>query len=285
MNIDNKVMNAFRIALLASISLASSRAVANDGPPAYIFDFLAEQDGQNVVLSAVLAGNIGTGGAVPVSRFDLEAGTEHSIGDMVDDGVLFDTRPTGLCNDYDPAPIPVETICEEHPEVCVDCDEDGESECYPDCSTCGDMDSGDIYPNCGDLSFYCDDCDGDEVPECFGGCMMGHYYAIVDECVPPGEYEYSIRAYAAMGEAHQTVTISVVDVRFDECDETANDAVGGDDEDACGMLGSDSTGCSFGGTARRGGLFARLFHLVSSTMIAPPESPSFAKPRRAVREP
>jgi len=52
---------------------------------------------------------------------------------------------------------------------------------------------------CDDQPEECEDCDEDGVPECYGSCVERYWIGVVDECAPPGYPVYQLLCYSGSG--------------------------------------------------------------------------------------
>jgi hypothetical protein len=239
----------FVLILSTSLVLFSHRAFANDGPPAYIYELTAKQVGQDVIVTPALACSNGCYGA-KLTRSKLPSTLEILVSDQIwmsEEKV--GRKTTDICSysgeeqeDY----ISIEELCSKRGEVCVDCDDNGVNECYPDCESCENYEDEEAYvwlPDCErfpfkESPFSCKDCDEDGVPECEGFCPSAIYYEVLDYCVPPGDYLYKMSAFSGGGGEIKQVEISVVDNSFSDCsfdidihEETEDDCDAGAQDD------------------------------------------------------
>jgi hypothetical protein len=229
------------VALLGAALALPGLSAANDGPPARIWDLVAGQEGQDVVLSF---------GVSPASespsftvRREPAGGGEGVDLELVAGDNLATTgeAPTEDCHYYsEPDGFYGEDLCQSHPELCVDCDEDEQPECFSDCETCP------TWIPCSAVPQLCTDCDGDGEPECTAGCEQADLWEVIDRCVPPGDYSYTVFAETVVGADTKAVGIAVEDLGYADCADDPDDD-GGPAEGPDGEGGGG--GCAVTGRA------------------------------------
>jgi hypothetical protein len=182
-------LDAWLAWVTTALLTATGAAHANMGPPAYVVDLTATQEGQDVVLTVGLVEENGSTG--PIIRIDNETDEEVVIGEKEHDSVPTETRVSARCAWYsiDVSPyidVNEAQYCPEHPDECTDCD-------------------------------------GDELPECLIGCAEANYYLFRDRCVPPGSYTYEADVSALGGGMFKTIEVDVTADSYDVCSAPVED--------------------------------------------------------------
>jgi hypothetical protein len=249
---------AMSAALLGAVLAAPEPAAANDGPSARIWDLVVAQSGQDVLVSF---GVSPASGSLTFSvRREPAAGGEGIDLDLEEGDNLSSAgeEPTEDCGYYsEPEGFYFEDLCSSHPVLCVDCDEDETPECFEDCEICP------TWISCADVPALCTDCDGDGQPECTAGCEWAEVWEVIDRCVPPGSYTYSVFAETVVGSNTEAVDVEVDDFGYEDC---ASDTDGGDDPADDSDAGDPGGGCSVSGRPGAGGRSAHalLVMLISA---------------------
>lgn len=192
----------FQLPLLLVFLSSAPETLADSGPKPWIHSLIQKGQDVEVTFEAVdeyfyYYGAPAEGMPMSVYRrigVNFPAGATKVFDDTLSpedatysiDGCAFYEKPHN---------IPTKTIvqlCEEYPQACLDCDEDGDPECFEQCGQCWDTDRKVDAANCESFPFQCFDCDGDCVGECPFGCSPYHYFVIVDKCVPARRYKYTL---------------------------------------------------------------------------------------------
>jgi hypothetical protein len=223
-----KINTTISIIILLYALVSPAGALANDGPELSVFSLL--QKGQDV---EIVLKSPDWAVEYDVQLVRTQDGSDVVVSEDATSEPYF-TRSQDECAALGDNET-YQYLCTTFPEECLDCDDDGDPECFG--STCDNCFVDELITDylfrpdvCDAMPFLCADCDGDGTLECKLRCDTYSFYRIVDECVPPADTTYDLTGLGLSRDITVEDSGESCDPKDTSVDEPGADAEDSDDD-------------------------------------------------------